>query len=247
MNALKATALGLAAGLALAVPQPADAQSSDGWWQWALQEVSQNDDRDRDGTTIGDIIFGRDDDRRDDRRDDDRRTTDRRDDRRDDDRRDDDRRTTDRRDSRNGDRNARGGNGQRGPKFCQRGGDGHPVHGRQWCRDKGFGTGSGTVWNDRGTLGDIIFGSPRDGRKDDRRGTVSQGGLADVLGDVVFGRLDSQRQRLGGTAPLEGRWLQPRDGAMVLQIRSGNVPVAELTDVNGDGRVDYALTPRPRR
>lgn len=227
MNAFKATALGLAAGLALAVPQPAAAQSSDGWWQWALQEVSQNDrDRDRNGSTIGDIIFGRDDDRRD---------------------RDDDRRTTDRRDTRTGDRNARGANGQRGPKFCQRGGDGHPVHGRQWCRDKGFGTGSGTVWNDRGTLGDIIFGSPRDGRRDDRRGTVSQGGLADVLGDVVFGRLDSQRQRLGGTAPLEGRWIQPRDGAMVLQIRSGNVPVAELTDVNGDGRVDYALTPRPRR
>lgn len=26
----------------------------------------------------------------------------------------------------------------RGPKFCQNG-SGHPVHGMQWCRDKGFG------------------------------------------------------------------------------------------------------------
>jgi len=67
--------------------------------------------------------------REDRRRDDDR---DRRD-RRDDDRRDSDRwddRWEDGRDERDG----------QGPAFC-RSGEGHPVHGRRWCEEKGFGLG----------------------------------------------------------------------------------------------------------
>lgn len=51
---------------------------------------------------------------------------------------------------------------RRGPPFC-RNGEGHPVHGWEWCRDKGF---------DRdGSLGDIIFGDDRyydEGRYDSR-------------------------------------------------------------------------------
>ncbi|HUE95285.1 MAG TPA: hypothetical protein VMN39_01410 [Longimicrobiaceae bacterium] len=43
-----------------------------------------------------------------------------------------------------------------GPPFC-RNGQGHPVHGRQWCYDRGFGTGS--------SVGDIIF----DDRRSDNR------------------------------------------------------------------------------
>lgn len=39
--------------------------------------------------------------------------------------------------SRSKDKNGRKG---KGPAFC-RSGEGHPVHGRQWCRDKGFGLG----------------------------------------------------------------------------------------------------------
>lgn len=216
MRVMSTAVIALAAVGVFAAPQNAEAQS-DGWWQWALQDVAEKD-RDRGSTTIGDIIFGRDDDARS------RRDRDRRDDRR-----------ADRRD-----RNDRGN----GPPFC-RNGQGHPVHGQQWCRDKGFGSDRGVVWRDGG-LGDIIFGSPR-GTDRQRRGAVDQGGLIDVLGDVVFGRVDDQRRRLGGSAPLEGRWMQPRDGMRVLQIRSGGVPVAELTDVDGDGRVDYSLVPQRDR
>lgn len=53
--------------------------------------------------------------------------------RRGDDRRDDTRR-----------RDERGRAERRGPAFC-RSGQGHPVHGRQWCYDKGFGIGSGGI------------------------------------------------------------------------------------------------------
>lgn len=35
---------------------------------------------------------------------------------------------------------AQKGKNGKGPAFC-RNGEGHPVHGRQWCRDKGFGLG----------------------------------------------------------------------------------------------------------
>lgn len=216
MRVMSTAVIALAAAGVFVAPQSAEAQS-DGWWQWALQDVAERD-RERGSTTIGDIIFGRDDDARS------RRDRDRRDDRR-----------TDRRD-----RNDRGN----GPPFC-RNGQGHPVHGQQWCRDKGFGTDRGVVWRNGG-LGDIIFGSPRD-REKERRGALDRGGLMDVLGDVVFGRVDDQRRRLGGSAPLEGRWVQPRDGMRVLQIRSGGVPVAELTDVDGDGRVDYSLVPQRDR
>lgn len=218
MRVRNTAVIACAAALVFAAPQGAEAQT-DGWWHWALQEVAEKD-RDRGSTTIGDIIFGRDDDARS--------------------RRDRDRRDRDQRDTRRADRRDRSDRGN-GPPFC-RNGQGHPVHGQQWCRDKGFGTDRGVVWRDGG-LGDIIFGSPRD-RDKQRRGAVDRGGLMDVLGDVVFRRVDDQRRRLGGSAPLEGRWVQPREGMRVLQIRSGGVPVAELTDVDGDGRVDYSLVPQ---
>jgi Ni/Co efflux regulator RcnB len=47
-----------------------------------------------------------------------------------------------------------------GPAFC-RSGSGHPVFGRQWCREKGFGL--GMERRDLGRAGDIIIGRrPRD-------------------------------------------------------------------------------------
>lgn len=233
--------VGMLAGLALAAPQDVAAQASGGWWGWALQEVASErlgergslvldraanprdrDSADRDGRTLGDVIFGR-------RGDDDDRA--RRDDRRD--------RTDSRQGSRGkADRRARGKSG--GPPFC-RNGQGHPVHGQQWCRDKGYGNGgvlSRTGWEDR-RWEDVILRAPRD--TDRRSRTVDQGGLLDVLGDVVFGRVDRERRRLGGDAPLQGRWLDLREGGRVLQLRSGTLPVAELSDVDGDGRVDMTL------
>ncbi|HEX2167488.1 MAG TPA: hypothetical protein VHG09_09690 [Longimicrobiales bacterium] len=116
---------------------------------------------------------------------------------------------------------------RRGPAFC-RNGEGHPVHGRQWCRDKGFGLGregSRDVW------GDIIF---RDRRYDDRR--LSRSTLGDILGNVVLGRFDSYGRNYYGSGSLNGRWLDNR--ASVLQLYMGSVPIARLIDTNRDGRVD---------
>ena len=129
----------------------------------------------------------------------------------------------------------------RGPKFCQNG-RGHPVHGRAWCVEKGFGTGSlgPVVWEERGWE-DVVLGTPRYPQRTTR---LDRRGLLDILGDVVLGRLESQR-RVDGRR-LSGRWLAPTGRARVLQIRAGSIPVAELSDLNGDGRVDAVLVPRPR-
>ncbi|MFW5952377.1 MAG: hypothetical protein ACOC3J_05060 [Gemmatimonadota bacterium] len=235
---MKQLAMGVvgAAVLALAVPTTAEGQEA-GWWEWALGEVagvradavldrdrgkigdrrrpSERDDEARRGGTLSDIILGRTGEtRRGDRGD----------------RRDRDDRYEDRRGA------------DRGPKFC-RTGEGHPVFGRSWCRDKGFGDygRGGVVWRDRGWE-DIILGAPRD--RERRSGVVNRGGLIDILGDVVLGRLEGERRRIGGGAPLEGRWLQLSNGGRVLQVRSGALPIAELSDLDGDGRVDAALVPR---
>ena len=225
----------LAVALTAGAPGAVAAQDI-GWWDWALREVVQTrngeiviprrdtdrtDRRDRGDITLGDIILGREDRDRDRDRD---RATQR--DRRSDDRYED-------RDRRDRDRGE-------GPPFC-RNGEGHPVHGMRWCRDKGFGSyDRGVIWEDRGWE-DIILDRRRDDR---RRSTVGEGGLIDVLGSVILGRIVDERGLGGDRQPLQGRWLQLRDGGQVLQIRSGSIPIAELTDLNGDGRVDVSLVPR---
>jgi uncharacterized membrane protein len=135
-----------------------------------------------------------------------------------------DRRDDDRRDARSGS----------GPKFC-RNGEGHPVHGRQWCRDKGFGLGSGSgiVWRPAGWE-DVRI-------RNRRTGELDRGGLIDILGDVVFGRLDARRSALGVSGPLGGTWLRGESGQDVLVVRSGSLPVAEMVDRNRDGRFDVVL------
>ena len=150
--------------------------------------------------------------------------------------------TRDTRDTRAGEwerdgREARGRQGA-GPPFC-RNGQGHPVHGRQWCRDKGFGDqrASRGAWEDV-RWEDVVFGpQPR------TRDRLDRGGLADVLGDVVLGRLDARGRQLGSGA-LNGRFVEGR--TRILQVRAGEVPVAELMDANGDGRVDRILVRQPR-
>jgi hypothetical protein len=143
---------------------------------------------------------------------------------------------------RGGDRQGNARKAKAGPPFCQNG-QGHPVHGRQWCRDKGFGTGGilNTRWDTRG-WDDVVLRAPRG--QDRRQGAVNRGGLIDILGDVVFGRLVAEGSQLGGSEPLNGRWVQGEGGAQVLQIRSGTLPVAELTDLNGNGRADAVLISR---
>lgn len=128
-----------------------------------------------------------------------------------------------------------------GPPFC-RNGRGHPVHGMRWCRQKGwYGYGRGpVVWDRRGGWGDIIL---RDRARYRRGGVIDRSGLMAILGDVVFARL-ARDARLGRTDLVSGRWLSPYGRGSVLQIRSGSRPLAELSDVDGDGRVDAVLTPR---
>jgi hypothetical protein len=132
---------------------------------------------------------------------------------------------------RRGDSRAGGPGG--GPPFCQNG-QGHPVFGRDWGYQQGFGVGRG------GDLGDIIFRSP--GR--DRR--LNQGGLIDVLGDVVFGRVQERSRTLGARDPLYGRWHAAPGGGQALSIRSGDLIIAELVDQTLDGRVDLFRLRRER-
>lgn len=118
---------------------------------------------------------------------------------------------------------ARGGS----PAFC-RSGAGHPVFGRSWCVQKGFGLGDAR-WN-RATWGDVIFRS--------RRSTS----LSDVLGSIVFGRVANYAaQSLGLRSPLTGTWLVNSPDRTVYLVRSGSTPVAEFVDTNYDGRADFVL------
>lgn len=154
-----------------------------------------------------------------------------------------DRRDVDPRDRRDIDEwetDARGGK-KGGPPFC-RNGQGHPVHGRRWCVDKGFGLGSGrSEWDQMG-WNDVTFRMPRDSRDRDawlRRGTLDGRGLADVLGSNVYGRLNRYGDAHGWDGALGGSWLGSAYGSgLHLRLFSGGIPVADLVDLNRDGRVD---------
>jgi hypothetical protein len=131
---------------------------------------------------------------------------------------------------------------RKGPAFC-RTGEGHPRFGMRWCYEKGFGPGAAR-WRQHDP-GDIVFERwPR--RRAERR-TVSEGVLDDILGDLIFGRLVSRRDRIGLDRDLEGRWYTPdgRSSPRVLQVRAGGLPLAEFIDLDGDGRVDLALVLEP--
>jgi hypothetical protein len=117
--------------------------------------------------------------------------------------------------------NDRRGNG---PPFC-RNGQGHPVKGMEWCREKGWAPAS---WQS------IVY------RSRVPNGSVRQPTLRDILGSVILGRFTDYSQQLGARGPLEGRSFYAGD-ASVLQLRAGGVPIAELSDLDRDGRVDLVL------
>jgi hypothetical protein len=121
-----------------------------------------------------------------------------------------------------------------GPAFC-RSGQGHPVHGREWCRDKGWGLGA-----QRDVFGDIIFRQPKDRRYEQR--TLGRGTLGDILGGVVLGRFE-RIGRYYGSAPMTGHWIHDY-GVRTLQLNVGALPIARLVDVNRDGRVDEVVLRR---
>ncbi|HUG39914.1 MAG TPA: hypothetical protein VMM12_05495 [Longimicrobiales bacterium] len=132
-------------------------------------------------------------------------------------------------------RDDRAGDTGGSPAFC-RSGEGHPVWGREWCVDKGFGLGNdGGLWGRVSDVDDVILRRPRTDRELDR------GGLTDVLGDIVFGRLALQSLVLGADQPLTGRWIGESDGPRILRVRAGDLTVAELVDADRDDRVDVML------
>jgi hypothetical protein len=130
------------------------------------------------------------------------------------------------------------------PAFC-RSGAGHPVWGREWCLEKGFGLGVGerSIWSRSTDIGDVIWS------KRPTTEIVDRGGLIDVLGDIVFGRLAVQSLVLGYDEPLVGRWVASTDepdAPFVLKITSGNNDVAELVDSDRDDDVDVLFVAQPR-
>jgi len=119
------------------------------------------------------------------------------------------------------------------PSFC-RSGEGHPVWGRQWCINKGFGLGGDFRWGITNDVDDIRFRTVDSG-------TLTRSVLMDVLGDVVFDRLGLHAITMGYTDPLTGVWLGDDTGPRVLRITSGSVPIAEIVDDNRDNQADVLV------
>jgi hypothetical protein len=123
------------------------------------------------------------------------------------------------------------------PSFC-RSGSGHPVWGRQWCIDKGFGLGADgdRRWSRVLDPSNVVIA---------RRttGDLTRDVLLDVLGSVVLNRLATHAVTLGYQDPLTGRWIgeQADTGPRVLLLTSGSRPVAEIVDLNRDDRADLLL------
>ena len=122
------------------------------------------------------------------------------------------------------------------PSFCQSGA-GHPVWGRQWCLDKGFGLGANqdVRWGTTRTVSDIIFG------RRPTTATLARDALLGLLGPVAFDRLALHAVTLGYTDPLAGVWHSEATGPDVLMVNSGQHPIAELVDTNRDQRTDLML------
>jgi hypothetical protein len=125
------------------------------------------------------------------------------------------------------------------PAFC-RSGEGHPVWGREWCLDRGFGLGSraGTIWS-RGRVDDVVF------RRDISHERLLRDALLGVLGESVFNRLAVHSLGMGYAQPLEGQWVAEPGAPRILHVYAGDVVIAELVDVNQSHRADviYVLQP----
>jgi hypothetical protein len=123
------------------------------------------------------------------------------------------------------------------PSFC-RSGAGHPVWGRQWCIEKGFGLGVDDElrWSRVLDPSNVVITRPT-------TSDLTRAVLMDVLGSVVLNRLATHAVTLGLQEPLTGRWLgdTPDAGSRVLLLSSGPRPVAEVVDLNRDNRADLVL------
>ena len=125
-----------------------------------------------------------------------------------------------------------------GPAFC-RSGVGHPVWGRQWCVDKGFGLGRNDEirWGrTTNSLSDIVFVRPAVDKE-----TLLRDALIATVGNVVLDRLGLHALTMGYTEPVTGYWVAQPTGARVLMLNSGTYPVAEVVDLDRDNRADMML------
>lgn len=119
------------------------------------------------------------------------------------------------------------------PAFC-RTGAGHPVHGWQWCVDRSYKMG----WSSAALSGATFRGEGKARRGEE----LDSGSIADILGRETAKQIEGVARDLGLDGVINGRWADTDDGgALVLQLRAGSAPLAELTDSNGDGTVDAAL------
>ena len=131
-----------------------------------------------------------------------------------------------------------GGSKDKGvPAFC-RSGARHPVHGWQWCVDRSYKMGWRSI---------DVSGAEFKNRDRYRQGDLLDAlGVEDALGPDVTNVIRSTARDLGLDGAINGRWTGGADGgALVLQLRAGDEPLAELTDETGDGRVDAALLMEP--
>ncbi len=123
-----------------------------------------------------------------------------------------------------------------GPPFC-RSGAGHPTHGWAWCVQKGWAPRPApapvSLWR-RVVWHDVVF----------RREACCAAGYRDAGLVALLGGRVLERLLVAGHAPargaLEGRWVAA-GRALSLEVRVGGRPLARLTDVNRDGRVDRVL------
>lgn len=122
------------------------------------------------------------------------------------------------------------------PSFC-RSGAGHPVWGRQWCLEKGFGLGDSPdfEWAAARDIGNLVYVRPV------TNGTLARDALLNLIGPVAFDRLALHALTLGYTDPLSGVWQSDATGPSVLLVNSGRYPIAELVDGNRDQRLDLML------
>ncbi len=122
------------------------------------------------------------------------------------------------------------------PAFCKSGA-GHPVWGRQWCLEKGYGLGgyNDLSWGTSRATSDVVFLRPV------TTGNLARDVLVNVLGSIVFDRLALHAITLGYTEPVYGVWATEPAGPSVLRLTSGGYPVAEIVDYDRDSRADLML------
>lgn len=86
--------------------------------------------------------------------------------------------------------------------------------------------------------GDIVF---RRGARQPTGEIIGSAGIEMILGRSVVDRLRRHRGHGEGRVSLQGRWIDVDRRGRALQVQAGDVPLAEFSDVDGDGRVDATL------